>query len=166
MHVDESENSVFVVALFVHLWLVCHAIYLLKLFTQVLDRPHCWVESEVRFVVSSIQITTSYTCSVVAINDTVWVSHWNDLKNHSLPEFNRRLALAGETFEETVHHPRARGFARVHSAIDDDITFILVDGHFADASLWVDREFRFFDLQVVSVGVVANSGGDGDEWDF
>ena len=51
---------------------------------HALDVPIDWVQSLRRYLPPSVQILPSKRAPVVAIDDSIWIQHWHDLKHEIL----------------------------------------------------------------------------------
>ena len=106
------------------------ATYRLQLLWLVIDFPqeffnveNCGVEFGVRRQESSVKIISRKWGSIVANNDTVWVTHRHDFKHNSPSEINCFRTVAGDKAEESFHNERSWCLTRVDSSTKDNVLF-------------------------------------------
>ena len=98
---------------------------------ELLDRVDCRVELRVGSEELSIQVVAGEGSPVVARDHTVWVSHWNHLEHHSLPQVDSFYARPSDEFEEALHNEARIRLSRVDTRANYDELFVLVEGQFA-----------------------------------
>ena len=52
----------------------------------------------------SVEIATCQTASIVTINDTVRVKHWNNLEHKLVSELNSSGIITYQKVNDTLHH--------------------------------------------------------------
>ena len=82
---------------------------------QLLGVVDGWMENFGGCFPSTIQVTARQRAPIVAIDDAVWVQHWNNFEDKVLPQQLRLYRVRrSKEVESSFHHPRANGFSRVH----------------------------------------------------
>ena len=80
----------------------------------------------VRILPATIQIATSEGAPIVAINDTVWIKHWNYFEYESFPQhFGFFVLWIRQELKDTSHHPGSYSLTRVDPRRNDHCLFLL-----------------------------------------
>lgn len=51
-----------------------------------------------------------------AVDDSVWVEHWDDFKDKGLPETLGHQLIAAQKLQGTLHYPASIGLPRMYTA--------------------------------------------------
>jgi hypothetical protein len=62
-----------------------------------------------------IQIDTIQITPVVAMNNSVWIQHWNHVKVEEVSQQFRFLRIPKQKVQNSLHHDRAWSFSRMLS---------------------------------------------------
>ena len=74
-----------------------------------------WVELRWTCYPLSVQVDSHQRASVVSNDNTVWVLHWNNFENKSVPQVFGLLRVAYQKLNYTVHHPGSVTFAGMNA---------------------------------------------------
>ena len=86
-----------------------------KLQDQFLGMIDCWVQNFTRVLPPSVEITTSQRTSIVAVDYTVRVQHWDNLEDELVSQLMRYRIAADEEIYNSFHHPGRVWLTRVDS---------------------------------------------------
>lgn len=67
----------------------------------------------------SVQVLTYQATPIIADNNTIWVQHWDDLKNECVAKELGLLFVAYQIVNHSVHYQRRIGLSRMYSASQD-----------------------------------------------
>ena len=68
----------------------------------------------------SVQIEARKVASVVSINDTIWIKHWNKNEVKSLTQSLCYIRIAQKMLNYALHYPAAVAFTRMDSSCEKD----------------------------------------------
>jgi hypothetical protein len=51
-----------------------------------------------------VKVLTDGRASVVAVDNSVWVQHWNNLEHDATTELNSRRGFTEKKFKQSFHH--------------------------------------------------------------
>lgn len=124
MHVNKGKYLI--IPIFVHL------LY------HLLHCAYCRMQSTIWIVILSVQIIPWVTSPIVTNDNTIRVNHRYNFENATLSEFLSLMALANQTFNEALHHPRRIRLSRVDTSIQDDMLFLFVKRHRHTGKVWIE----------------------------
>lgn len=85
-----------------------------------------WVEDLARELPPPVQVTTCQIAPEVAVDDTIWVEHWDDLEDVLVPKVHSPGIVTGEEIDNPLHDPRSVRSSRVNSGSEDDAFLLLI----------------------------------------
>lgn len=60
----------------------------------------------------------SWVPDILAIDDTIWIEHGDDLENEVFPQESSHRVTADQELQGPLHHPAGIALSRVHSGGD------------------------------------------------
>jgi hypothetical protein len=95
--------------------------FLCKLLKKLFRIVYARMEYLGRGLPSSIQIASCKGTSVVTVNDTIWIEHWDDFENKVLSQIlSLIISFVSQEFYGALHHPRAYAFTWMDSCGQKD----------------------------------------------
>ena len=65
---------------------------------------YCWMQKFTGVLPSSVQVDTHQWCSVVAVNDAIWIENWDHFKYKVLSQFLSYGVIRDEKFYAALDH--------------------------------------------------------------
>ena len=85
---------------------------------------YCWMQEFTGVLPSSVQIHTHQWCSVVAMNDTIWIQNWYHFKYKMLSQFYSYRVIRDEEFYAALDHILRICLTWVDSRCEKEVLFV------------------------------------------
>ena len=89
--------------------------------------PDSWMERLAGVFPPPVKVAPCQAASIVAINDSIGIKHWNYLEHKFISELWSLRITADQEVNDSFHHPGSIGFTWVDSGANDDSFLLLIN---------------------------------------
>lgn len=100
--------------------------FLCELHYEIFSMVNSWMEDLTWVLPSPVEITTSQRAPVIAIDDTVWIKHWHNLKNKLVSQLMCFRVIRHQEIDDPLHHEWGVRLSWMDPSSDHDTLFLLV----------------------------------------